>query len=1146
MDGAQIRASTLALTPSGGTGNAGDIVIRASDSVEVTGIILESEDPSKISTTVNRGATGIGGSLSIDTNRLIVSNGAQIQAGAFGTGRGGNILVDATESIDIFDEIDDSNPTGLFTGPEGDFGTGRGGDITLRTGQLRLSGGDSAISNDVDARATGDAGNTLIEVDNLTIAAGARISNGTFGVGQGGDLAINASQGIELLGTDSNGSREEPSAIFTATFGLADGGNISLEANQLAVRDGAAITASTFGLSRETLQPGRGGSVTIDVADTIEVVGQSASGRLSSTIASEAGRIFNLSNANSTARGGDVSLTASSISVEDAAEISTQTFGSGDAGGLSINATDQVRLIDGSLRTRTRGAGNAGDLEIITGRLVVEGDAEATAATERGSGDGGNLFVAASDSIELSGVGGLGTLSNLGGDAGSIRVETGRLTVDAGAGITTSAIGSGEAGDLTIEASERVEVAGGRFALGADANDDLGFIVFDPDEQIFIRSRITTQSSSLPENPAGNLSIETGQLRILGGGEVSTSTLGDNPGGNLRISASQLVEVIGRSSTEIPSLISAQTLGLGDGGNIAIETNHLNLADGGQISASTSIGGRPEGTSLNTGQPGSIAVRGADIVSLSDNASISTAIGAGTVVASPDDDQLGEINIQTGQLALDSNSQITSSTAGQGSAGRILIDSSESTTLTNSSEITTSVQAGATGNSQQIILRAPQLRLSGNSQITAATSGNGNAGAIEILEATLVELSDSTISTAIDRGAIASQPSSIAIDTRSLQLDSGADITASTAGQGDAGSISVTAAERIALNGSSITTVINSTGRGRGGNIVLRTEQLGASNGAEISSSTFGQGNAGLVDIQASDVDLFSSTVSSEVGRRANGSGGDIIFRARNLTLGDRAAISSRSRRVPEADSEALPRPAGNLQGDAGSIFITLDDLLALEDSDITTQAASFAGGAIEIRASDVRLSGDGDIQTFVQSGTEGGGDIRITADTVIAFDDSDVFAFAQEGIGGSIILDTPAFFGENFSLASLSANPSPLDGNNRVDINATGGVSGAVTIPDVSFIQNSLADLPESVINTEGLITNSCVVRNQDGGSFVVIGSGGLPEQPGNTTTHYSTGDVQPVPTEEIWQPGDPMVEPQGLYQLPNGELLLSHACQR
>jgi large exoprotein involved in heme utilization and adhesion len=76
--------------------------------------------------------------------------------------------------------------------------------------------------------------------------------------------------------------------------------------------------------------------------------------------------------------------------------------------------------------------------------------------------------------------------------------------------------------------------------------------------------------------------------------------------------------------------------------------------------------------------------------------------------------------------------------------------------------------------------------------------------------------------------------------------------------------------------------------------------------------------------------------------------------------------------------------------------------------------------------------------------------------------------------------------------------------------------------------------------------------VRDRQQGQFTVTGSGGLPDRPGNSTTPYATGTIQTVPSENTlsrdrpWQMGDPIIEPQGIYQLANGRLVISQECSQ
>jgi large exoprotein involved in heme utilization and adhesion len=60
-------------------------------------------------------------------------------------------------------------------------------------------------------------------------------------------------------------------------------------------------------------------------------------------------------------------------------------------------------------------------------------------------------------------------------------------------------------------------------------------------------------------------------------------------------------------------------------------------------------------------------------------------------------------------------------------------------------------------------------------------------------------------------------------------------------------------------------------------------------------------------------------------------------------------------------------------------------------------------------------------------------------------------------------------------------------------------------------------------------------------------IGTGGLPARPGNgNISDFATGEVRSVPesNQSSWQRGEPIVEPQGIYRLANGKLVMSREC--
>jgi filamentous hemagglutinin family protein len=331
------------------------------------------------------------------------------------------------------------------------------------------------------------------------------------------------------------------------------------------------------------------------------------------------------------------------------------------------------------------------------------------------------------------------------------------------------------------------------------------------------------------------------------------------------------------------------------------------------------------------------------------------------------------------------------------------------------------------------------------------------------------------------------------------------------------------------------------------GKITINTGQLIVRDGAQVTASTTGQGQGGTVVVNAFEsIDLSGTSTNGQQSglfadtQKSAGDAGDIKVDTGQLTLSDGALITSRSRGM----------------GRAGNIVVTVRGTLEANNGTLGTSATESAGGAITVKAGDIRLFGDSNITTSVFDGTGGGGNIDLKADSILAFDRSDILAFADGGKGGDITLDTPAFFGESYRRTPRNTDPRSLDRNNRVDVNATGATDGVITTPDTSSIENSLTELPDDRIDIDSLLATSCIARRDrpTRGSFTITGTGGLPQSPGDAqTSSFPTVDIETLPSDgtpantnpnRSWQKGDPIVEPQGVYRLPNGQLVLSREC--
>ncbi|NEQ70949.1 MAG: hypothetical protein F6K21_36760 [Symploca sp. SIO2D2] len=146
----------------------------------------------------------------------------------------------------------------------------------------------------------------------------------------------------------------------------------------------------------------------------------------------------------------------------------------------------------------------------------------------------------------------------------------------------------------------------------------------------------------------------------------------------------------------------------------------------------------------------------------------------------------------------------------------------------------------------------------------------------------------------------------IEIETSSLQLTNGAIAITSSAGVGDAGIVNITATNSVHLDEKSNTEIPNgifsqvaSGAKGDSGGIELTTASLEVTNGARVSTSTFGVGNAGDISVGNAqsiflDNNSFIATVVESTS--AVGIGGEINLQTNSLSLENNSRILAPSR----------------------------------------------------------------------------------------------------------------------------------------------------------------------------------------------------------------------------------------------------------
>jgi filamentous hemagglutinin family protein len=346
-----MRDGSVIFNPTLGTGEGGDVTIRASESVEINASGL-------FTTTFYSGQAG---SIAIETGQLSVTDGASLSAATFGAGNSGNLIVRASDSVIVArDRSDSPLNTTLAANSIGD--TGRAGNIEINTRSLRVEAGASISSG-----------------------SGAQIGGRVITGGAGGNITVNASDSVEVIGTSASSiPSRKISAIVAGTLGSGKGGDVTLNTRRLSVRDGGLIQAGTLGA-------GQGGNVTVTADESVEIAGTSRDGSYPSAIVTASGDLlyqnfFGLEPASGAA--GSLSITTGRLSVRDGAVVSVESLGTGAAGSINVVA-DAIALNTQGIIDGTSVSGIGGNINLRARDIQLGNNSRIT--TDARAGSGGNI-----------------------------------------------------------------------------------------------------------------------------------------------------------------------------------------------------------------------------------------------------------------------------------------------------------------------------------------------------------------------------------------------------------------------------------------------------------------------------------------------------------------------------------------------------------------------------------------------------------------------------------------------------------------------------------------------------------------------------------------------------------------------------------
>ena len=346
---AQLSASTS------GRGDAGSVIIEARDRVEFEGIgsaaLSRSGNISPNGQVISVG--GRGGDVRISTGTLAVRNGAQLSTSTFARENAGSVIIEARDRVEFegIGSVAFSRSGGIASSGKVLDSSGRGGDVRISTGTL-------------------------------TVRNGAQLDASTFSRGDAGSVIIEARDRVEFEGNESAASSSSGGIYRNRQVinAIGRGGDVHISTGTLAVRNGAQLSAITFGR-------GDAGSVIIETRDQVKFEGSNTGASSSSGAILNSGRVIN-----ARGRGGDVSIFTNTLSVIDGAQLNAESAGGGSAGNILINA-NVITLDRGGITTETRSR-NGGNITLQNADLLLllqNSRISTSAGIAQAGGNGGNI-----------------------------------------------------------------------------------------------------------------------------------------------------------------------------------------------------------------------------------------------------------------------------------------------------------------------------------------------------------------------------------------------------------------------------------------------------------------------------------------------------------------------------------------------------------------------------------------------------------------------------------------------------------------------------------------------------------------------------------------------------------------------------------
>ncbi|TVQ21695.1 MAG: filamentous hemagglutinin N-terminal domain-containing protein [Leptolyngbya sp. DLM2.Bin15] len=263
-----------------------------------------------------------------------------------------------------------------------------------------------------------------------------------------------------------------------------------------------------------------------------------------------------------------------------------------------------------------------------------------------------------------------------------------------------------------------------------------------------------------------------------------------------------------------------------------------------------------------------------------------------------------------------------------------------------------------------------------------------------------------------------------------VTVSEGAQVSTSTNGRGNGGLLYVLSPNVTVESSGVLDSNVLSNGRGQAGGVLIGSSTLRVTGGASVESGTDGRGPAGRVLIQSGTVEVSNGArLSSAVFQNGVGRAGGIAIETDGLVMTNGGSLNSST----------------FSRGPAGAIVVVSNGAIIIDNSRIDSAVGENAvgqGGQIRIVGQDTLILTNGAVINTSTNGVGQAGDIVVaTASDLILQDGSFILSLANEGAqgdGGEIgIVARGSFVARNGSgITTLAVEPDAAAGDLLLAVN--------------------------------------------------------------------------------------------------------------